>query len=267
MDLFSFELGFTISTNGHLPTQSHQESISDPTRMNFNETLRSMKQSIKGLIRQFQGVARDIEKLKKGKGSATIEQLVRDNLRGVYSPRHQRAGYQGRKPTRSGRIEGLGGRGYNIPQEENPNVGQANYGGYCGRQQGDKALDKIKWKVPSFKGKSDTNVFLDWELQVENLFMKTEFVKSSHSKNHDVIEANNKMLVVKRKVGKKRLVFDLGGWDWGHLGNERFPSKHKSKLNAHGDSLFKFLNALVIMLIIDLPDEFHVKIRGRIFLK
>ncbi|KAI5667681.1 hypothetical protein M9H77_17534 [Catharanthus roseus] len=51
---------------GHLPTQSHQEGPSDPTRMNLNETLRSMQQSIEGLTRQFQGVARDVEELKRG---------------------------------------------------------------------------------------------------------------------------------------------------------------------------------------------------------
>ncbi|KAI5652965.1 hypothetical protein M9H77_30152 [Catharanthus roseus] len=54
---------------------------------------------------------------------------------------------------------------------KNPNVGRAYFGGYYGRQKGDKALDKIKWKVPSFKGGSDPNVLLDWEHQVENQFM------------------------------------------------------------------------------------------------
>ncbi|KAI5675926.1 hypothetical protein M9H77_06876 [Catharanthus roseus] len=46
---------FTMSTDGHLPTRSHQEGTSDPTRMNFNETLRSMQQSFEGLAGQFQG--------------------------------------------------------------------------------------------------------------------------------------------------------------------------------------------------------------------
>ncbi|KAI5664037.1 hypothetical protein M9H77_23360 [Catharanthus roseus] len=98
-------------------------------------------------------------------------------------------GYQKRKNTRGVRRRGLGGRAYHRPQEEvprheachddylfeyygeNPNVGQPNYGGYYGGQQGDKALNKTKWKVLSFKGESDSNVFLDWERQVENLFM------------------------------------------------------------------------------------------------
>ncbi|KAI5650418.1 hypothetical protein M9H77_36423 [Catharanthus roseus] len=79
-------------------------------------------------------------------------------------------GYQGRQPTRGGRRGGLEGRGYNRPQEEvpryyalhednffedyeeNPNVGQAYYGGGYGGQQGDKALGKIKWNVSSFMG-------------------------------------------------------------------------------------------------------------------
>ncbi|KAI5652956.1 hypothetical protein M9H77_30143 [Catharanthus roseus] len=83
-------------------------------------------------------------------------------------PFHE-GGYQGRKYIRGGRRRGLGGIGYNRPQEEfprheawrennlfkdygeNPNVAQAYYGGYYVGQQGDKALDKIKWKVPSIK--------------------------------------------------------------------------------------------------------------------
>ncbi|KAI5658035.1 hypothetical protein M9H77_26828 [Catharanthus roseus] len=40
-----------MSSDGHLPTQSDQEGTSDPTRMNLNETLRSMQQSIEGLAR------------------------------------------------------------------------------------------------------------------------------------------------------------------------------------------------------------------------
>ncbi|KAI5668754.1 hypothetical protein M9H77_18607 [Catharanthus roseus] len=47
-----------MSTEGHLPTQSHQEGIRDPLMMNLNETLRSMQQCIERLVR-------DIEDLKK----------------------------------------------------------------------------------------------------------------------------------------------------------------------------------------------------------
>ncbi|KAI5663869.1 hypothetical protein M9H77_23192 [Catharanthus roseus] len=136
-DFKLFLIRSIISTDGHLPTQSHQGETSDPTRMNLNETLR------------------DVEELKKGKSSAIMEQRVGDNL--------------GRVQARGGRRGGLGGRRYHRPQEEfpryeawhggnlyedygdNPNIGQAYHGGYYGNQQGDKALDKIKWKVPSFK--------------------------------------------------------------------------------------------------------------------
>ncbi|KAI5664129.1 hypothetical protein M9H77_23452 [Catharanthus roseus] len=79
-----------MSTEGELPTRSHQGGTSDPMRMNLNETLRSLQQSIKGLARQFQSVARDVEYLKRGKSSATIEQRVGDNFGGVNSPHHQR---------------------------------------------------------------------------------------------------------------------------------------------------------------------------------
>ncbi|KAI5664032.1 hypothetical protein M9H77_23355 [Catharanthus roseus] len=93
-----------------------------------------------------------------------------------FDPFHE-SGHKKKQPTRGEKRGDLGGKGYHKPQqeisrhkechgdylfeyyEENPNVGQANYGGYYGGQQRDKALDKIKWKVPSFK-----------ERQVENLF-------------------------------------------------------------------------------------------------
>ncbi|KAI5670709.1 hypothetical protein M9H77_11073 [Catharanthus roseus] len=91
----------------------------------------------------FEGVARDIEELKKDKGSEPIEQRVGDNHGGVPSPHHQRAydnvplygyydmpvqksypfhesGYQGIQSTKGGRRKGVGGRGYNRPQKKAP---------------------------------------------------------------------------------------------------------------------------------------------------
>ncbi|KAI5658096.1 hypothetical protein M9H77_26889 [Catharanthus roseus] len=132
-----------MSIDGHMPTQSHQEGPSDPSRMNLNGTLRSMQQSIKGLERQFQNIARDVEELKKSKSSATMKQRVGDNLSGSNSPHHKRPydnvstygyhdmlvqhahsihefGYQGRPQRRGGKKGGLGGRGYHRPQEEYP---------------------------------------------------------------------------------------------------------------------------------------------------
>ncbi|KAI5676965.1 hypothetical protein M9H77_07915 [Catharanthus roseus] len=102
-----------------------------------------MQQSIEGLARKFQDVAIDVEKLKNGRGSATIKQRVGHNLGEVPSPHQQRAyanvppygyydmpaqssypfhesGYQGRQPSRDGRREDLGRSGYNRPQEEVP---------------------------------------------------------------------------------------------------------------------------------------------------
>ncbi|KAI5653352.1 hypothetical protein M9H77_30539 [Catharanthus roseus] len=130
-------------TNGHLPTQSHQEGNSDSTRMNLNETSRFMQESIEGLAREFQSVARDVKELKRGKSSSTMEQRVGDNLGGFYSPYQQmpydnlppyryhdsplqnsypfhEGGCQGRQHIIGGRRGGLGARGYNRPQEEVP---------------------------------------------------------------------------------------------------------------------------------------------------
>ncbi|KAI5676838.1 hypothetical protein M9H77_07788 [Catharanthus roseus] len=54
--------------------------------------------------------------------------------------------------------------------------------GYSDGQQVDRALDKIKWKVPSFKRESDRNMFHDWERQVENLFMVRDHSDSVKAK-------------------------------------------------------------------------------------
>ncbi|KAI5683018.1 hypothetical protein M9H77_04246 [Catharanthus roseus] len=98
------------------------EGTSDTSRMNINEILRSMQQSIEGLARQFQSVSKDVEEFRKGKSDAAIDQRVADNLGGFHSPHHQRPfdnvstyGYQGRPQVRGGRRGGLGGRGYHRP--------------------------------------------------------------------------------------------------------------------------------------------------------
>ncbi|KAI5652243.1 hypothetical protein M9H77_29430 [Catharanthus roseus] len=97
-----------VSTDGHMPTQSHHEGTNNPSRMNLKETLR------------------DVEDLKKGESSATIEQRVGDILGGFNSRHHRRpfdnistcgyhdtpvqnshpfheVGYQGRPQFRGGR--------------------------------------------------------------------------------------------------------------------------------------------------------------------
>ncbi|KAI5653081.1 hypothetical protein M9H77_30268 [Catharanthus roseus] len=132
-----------MPTDGQLPIQSHQEGTSDPTRINLNETLRSTPQAIEGLARQFQSVARDIEELKKGNISATMEQRVGDNLGGFNSPHHQRpfdnvstygykdmpsknshpfheGGYKGRPQVRGRRRKGSRGKRIHRPQETYP---------------------------------------------------------------------------------------------------------------------------------------------------
>ncbi|KAI5681028.1 hypothetical protein M9H77_02255 [Catharanthus roseus] len=104
-------------------------------------------------------VAKDVQELKKGNNSATMQQRVRDNLGGFNSPHHQRPFDN---VSTYAYHDVPGGRGHYRPQEEfpsheawhednlyedygdNPNVGQASHGGYYGNQQGDKALDKIK---------------------------------------------------------------------------------------------------------------------------
>ncbi|KAI5681883.1 hypothetical protein M9H77_03111 [Catharanthus roseus] len=86
-------------------------------------------------------------------------------------------------PPYGGRRGGFGKRGMPRHFEEVPRP-QARHGeplyddhehvpfvAICGRDQGDQTLDRMKWKLLSFKGENDPNIFLDWERQVENMFM------------------------------------------------------------------------------------------------
>ncbi|KAI5664115.1 hypothetical protein M9H77_23438 [Catharanthus roseus] len=101
-----------MSTEGQLPTQSHEEGTSDPTRVNLNETLRSMQQSIEGLARQFHSVAIDVEEFKRGK---------RYHDMSAHNPyQFHEGGFQGRPQTKGGSRGGQGGRGYYRPHEEVP---------------------------------------------------------------------------------------------------------------------------------------------------
>ncbi|KAI5671461.1 hypothetical protein M9H77_11825 [Catharanthus roseus] len=65
--------GLIMSMDGHMPTQSYQEGTSKPSLRHVNETLGSLQQSIKGLARQYQSVARDVKDLKR-KEEANYEQ-------------------------------------------------------------------------------------------------------------------------------------------------------------------------------------------------
>ncbi|KAI5667906.1 hypothetical protein M9H77_17759 [Catharanthus roseus] len=79
-----------MSTDGSISTHSYREGTSEPSMMQVTETAQSLQQIVEGLARQYQSVARDIEELKKGKSSPTVEQRVGDNLSGFNSPHHQR---------------------------------------------------------------------------------------------------------------------------------------------------------------------------------
>ncbi|KAI5658135.1 hypothetical protein M9H77_26928 [Catharanthus roseus] len=96
-------------------------------------------------------------------------------------------------PPYGGRRGSFGGRGMPRYFEEVPRPqarhGEPLYDDYehvlliatRGRDQGDQTLDQMKWKLRSFKGKNDPNIFLDWERQVENMFMLkhcNEFLKA-----------------------------------------------------------------------------------------
>ncbi|KAI5666839.1 hypothetical protein M9H77_16692 [Catharanthus roseus] len=76
----------------------------------------------------------DVEKLKKGKSSATMDQIVGENIGGFNSPKNQRPFFKIFIHSMKVDIK---------ETTKNPNVGQAYRDGNYGNQQWDKALDKI----------------------------------------------------------------------------------------------------------------------------
>ncbi|KAI5672424.1 hypothetical protein M9H77_12788 [Catharanthus roseus] len=181
----SYQIGLIMSTDGHMPTNSYQEGTSEPSTRQITKTTQSLQQTVEGLARQYQSVARDIEELKKGKSSAIMEQRVGDNLGGFNLPHHQRPfdnvctyGYHDMPAQNSHPFQEVGYQGraqHRGDYGDNPNVGQAYHGGYYGNQQGDKAFDKIKWKVPDFKGESDPNERV-WPLNVGFMRLRSSYV-------------------------------------------------------------------------------------------
>ncbi|KAI5676662.1 hypothetical protein M9H77_07612 [Catharanthus roseus] len=126
------------------------------------------------LARQYQSVARNMEELKRGKSSGTMKQRVGDNFGGVNSSHHQRPydnmstqGYHNMSVHNPYPFH-EGGRGYYRPYEEVPRH-EAWHEDNLFEDFGEDP------NVSSFKGDSDPNVFLDWERQVENLFMVSNY--------------------------------------------------------------------------------------------
>lgn len=195
--------GTNMSMEGQLPTPAHHEGASEASKLNMIDEVHSMRQSMEVMMRQLQSLTKDVGDLKKGKGSTTAEQRVGENLGGAFTP-HSQPSYGnfspygpydapahstfhdgGRDATKGGKRGGKGRRGLNRPHEEfqrdkawhddnladdyggNPYVGQEHFGDFHGGPREQRALDKIKWKVPSFQGESAPNVFLDWECKVE----------------------------------------------------------------------------------------------------
>ncbi|KAI5672631.1 hypothetical protein M9H77_12995 [Catharanthus roseus] len=64
--------GLIMSTDDHMPTHYYQEGTSEPSMRQVTETMLSLQQTVEGLARQNQSVARDIKEPKKGKNSTYL---------------------------------------------------------------------------------------------------------------------------------------------------------------------------------------------------
>ncbi|KAI5667872.1 hypothetical protein M9H77_17725 [Catharanthus roseus] len=171
--LFSFACSFILFTDAQLPTPHHERTCESP---------HSNLDPIKVIMKELQQMRQDMNDSRRDVTDQYVEHRGRSDHVDHVSPPTER-GYGnhtshdgGRHTTPvGGRHRGSSGRTYQRPHEifqrneawhevdigveqgGYPIRGQEHFGGYYGEQQGDKALDQIKWKVSSFKEESDPN--------------------------------------------------------------------------------------------------------------
>ena len=75
--------------------------------------------------------------------------------------------------------EGYEGDGFEDEIDNDSVVSDRRYGGRLreAMNREDNNLDSIKMKIPSFQGKNDPEVYLEWERKVEMVFIITIIVK------------------------------------------------------------------------------------------
>ena len=90
-------------------------------------------------------------------------------------------------------------------------------------------------------------------------YKRAEMVKSIHDKARQKIEKRNEQIASQVNKGRRMVSFEPGDWVWVHMRKERFPSKRKSKLDAHGDGPFQVVAKINDNAYrIDLPGEYGV---------
>ena len=86
-----------------------------------------------------------------------------------------------RLPRRGVRVEeeGYEGDGFEDEIDNDSVVSDRRYGGKLreAMNREDNNLDSIKMKIPSFQGKNDPEVYLEWERMVEMVFIVTIILK------------------------------------------------------------------------------------------
>ena len=50
------------------------------------------------------------------------------------------------------------------------------------RMSGQNKIEGVKLNVPHFKGRSDPNAYLDWEMKIEHVFFCNDYIKEQKVK-------------------------------------------------------------------------------------
>ncbi|XP_015160499.1 uncharacterized protein [Solanum tuberosum] len=84
---------------------------------------------------------------------------------------------------------------------------------------------------------------------------KADMMKKIHEQTRLAIEKKNKEVALRRKKGRKYVVFKPGDLVWVHMRKERFPSKRNTKLHPRGSGPYKVLERIGYNAYkLDLPD-------------
>ncbi|KAH1206050.1 hypothetical protein GmHk_16G046602 [Glycine max] len=70
------------------------------------------------------------------------------------------------------------------------------------RMEGQNRINGVKLNVPPFKGRSDPNAYLDWEMKIQHVFSCNDYTEEQKVKGHIASECLTKRTMIMKADGK-----------------------------------------------------------------